>query len=217
MAALFAGRLAGAGDLLEVSRAARALPAPAVPPRPTDLILDGLARLVTDGSAAAAPALRHVVSAFTDPGISAAEGRRWGWFAQAAASALWDDDAWRVMLVRQVRLARDAGALDQLAIMLGALGTAAVWSGDFAAAASLIAEADAVCAATRLGTDVTARTRYAKSVAHGLCNSGQFGLTQRVARCVPGSPASARRSRLPCLPARSGRCRVRGIRRRGGR
>jgi len=52
------------------------------------------------------------------------------------------------MLVRQVRLARDAGALDQLPIMLGALGTAVVWSGDFAAAASLIAEADAVCEAT---------------------------------------------------------------------
>jgi len=52
------------------------------------------------------------------------------------------------MLVRQVRLARDAGALDQLPIMLGALGTAVVWSGDFAAAASLIAEADTVCAAT---------------------------------------------------------------------
>jgi len=49
MAALFAGRLAGAGDLLEVSRAARALLAPADPSRPVDLILDGLARLVTDG------------------------------------------------------------------------------------------------------------------------------------------------------------------------
>jgi len=148
MAALFAGRLAGAGDLLEVSRAARALPAPADPPRPADLILDGLARLVTDGPAAAAPALRHVVSAFAGPGISAAEGLRWGWYAQAAASALWDDDAWRAMLVRQVQLARDAGALDQLPIMLGALGTATVWTGDFAAAASVIAEADAVCEAT---------------------------------------------------------------------
>jgi len=52
------------------------------------------------------------------------------------------------MLVRQVRLAHDAGALDQLPIILGALGTATVWGGDFAAAASLIAEADAVCEAT---------------------------------------------------------------------
>jgi DNA-binding CsgD family transcriptional regulator len=148
MAAMFAGRLAGAGDLLEVSRAARALPAPTDPPRPADLILDGLALLVTDGPAAAAPALRHVVSAFTDPGVCAAEGLRWGWFAQAAASALWDDDAWHAMLARQVRLAHDTGVLDQLPIVLGALGTAAVWSGDFAAAASLIAEADAVCEAT---------------------------------------------------------------------
>ena len=148
MAAVFAGRLAGAGDLLEVSRAARALPAAADPPRPPDLILDGLTLLVTDGPAAAAPALRHVVSAFTDPGIAAAEGLRWGWFAQAAASALWDDDAWHAMLARQVRLAHDAGALDQLPIMLGLLGTATVWSGDFAAAASLIADADAVCEAT---------------------------------------------------------------------
>jgi hypothetical protein len=92
--------------------------------------------------------LRHVVSAFAGPGISAAEGLRWGWYAQAAASALWDDDAWRAMLVRQVRLAHDAGALDQLPIMLGAVGTAAAWSGDFAAAASLIAQADAACETT---------------------------------------------------------------------
>src|SRR6185503_3178290 len=49
---------------------------------------------------------------------------------------------------RQVRLARAAGALDQLPILLGALGTAAVWAGDFAEAAALIAEADAVCVAT---------------------------------------------------------------------
>src|SRR4029434_2385671 len=58
MAALFAGRLAGAGDLLEVCRAARALPPPAGAPRTVDLVLDGLALIVTDGPAAAAPALR---------------------------------------------------------------------------------------------------------------------------------------------------------------
>ena len=148
MAALFAGRLAGAGDLLEVSRAARALAAPAGDPRPVDLVLDGLARLVTDGPAAAAPTLRRAVDVFSGPDISAGDALRWGWFAQAAASALWDLDAWRAMLVRQVRLARDAGALDQLPIMLGALGTAAVWGGDFTEATALIAEVDAVCGAT---------------------------------------------------------------------
>jgi DNA-binding CsgD family transcriptional regulator len=80
--------------------------------------------------------------------MTVAEELRWGWFAQAAASALWDDDTWRAMLVRQVRLAREAGALDQLPIMLGALGTAVAWSGDFAVAAALNAEADAVCEVT---------------------------------------------------------------------
>jgi len=148
MAAMFAGRLAGAGDLLEVSRAARALPASPDPPRPVDLVLDGLARMVTDGPAAAAPTLRQAVSGYTGADIAVADELRWGWLAQAAASALWDDAAWRAMLSRQVRLAREAGALDQLPILLGALGTAVVWAGDFAEAATLIAEADAVCQAT---------------------------------------------------------------------
>jgi len=148
IAALFAGRLAGAGDLVEVSRAALALPVPADQPHPADLVLAGLATVVTGGPAVAAPTLRRAISAFNDAEMSVAEELRWGWFAQAAASALWDDDAWRTMLARQVQLARDAGALDQLPITLGALGTAVAWTGDFAAAAALVAEADAVCEAT---------------------------------------------------------------------
>jgi hypothetical protein len=52
------------------------------------------------------------------------------------------------MLEQQVQRARAAGALDQLPIDLAALGTATAWSGDFATAAALIAESDAVCAAT---------------------------------------------------------------------
>ena len=129
MAALFAGRLAAGGDLLEVCRAARALP-PTAEPRAVDLVLDGLALIVTDGPAAAAPALRTAVSAVADADITAAEILRWGWLAQVAASALWDHDAWRALLVRQVRLAREAGALDQLPVMLDALGTAVAASGD---------------------------------------------------------------------------------------
>jgi len=148
LAALFAGRLAGAGDLLEVSRAAQALPPPAQQPRRVDLVLDGLAGLVADGAAAAEPALRRAVSVFAGGGASPAEELQWGWFAQAAASALWDYETWRAMLDRQVQLARAAGALNQLPIDLAALGTATAWSGDFAAAASLVAETDAVCEAT---------------------------------------------------------------------
>ena len=165
MAALFAGQLAGSCDLPEVSRAARALsasgtgpsgtgpsgtgPSGTGSPRPVDLVLDGLTLMVTDGPAAAAATLRQAVAAFTGPGLTPQQELRWGWLAQGAASALWDDDAWRAMLVRHVRVARDAGALERLPILLAALGTAAAWSGDFAAAEALVAEVDAVGEATR--------------------------------------------------------------------
>jgi len=148
IAALFAGRLAVGGDLLEVSRAAQALPPPPHPPGAIDLVLDGLTRLVTEGPAAAAPTLRQALSAYAAAELSVAEELRWGWLVQAAASALWDDDAWRAMLIRQARLAREVGALEQLPILLGALGTAVAWSGDFAEAAGLIAESDTVCEVT---------------------------------------------------------------------
>jgi AAA ATPase domain len=146
-AARFAGHLAGAGDLLEVSRAILALPPPAHPPRPDDLLLDGLALLVTDGPAAAAPVLRHARSAFASTDVPAAEAFWWGWLVPAAGYALWDDHGWD-LTVRQVQLAREAGALDQLPLLLSRMAMDAVWSGDLRASASLIAEADTICAAT---------------------------------------------------------------------
>jgi DNA-binding CsgD family transcriptional regulator/tetratricopeptide (TPR) repeat protein len=145
-AAMFAGHLAGAGDLLEVSRAARALPPPAHP-RPVDLLLDGLALLVIDGPAAAAATLRQAVRAFASADIPPEEVLRWDWMVMAADDPLWDHDGWS-LAVRQIQLARDVGALQQLPILLNRTAQDAVWSGDFAAAASLIAETDAVCEAT---------------------------------------------------------------------
>ena len=57
IATRFAGRLAGAGDVLEVCRAARALPPPKQP-HPVDLLLEA-ALLVTDGPAGAAASRRR--------------------------------------------------------------------------------------------------------------------------------------------------------------
>ena len=146
-AAMFAGHLAVGADLVEVSRAARALPPPADPPRPVDLLLDGLARLVTDGPAAAAPTLRQAVSAFARAEIPVEHELRWGWMAAVAGAALRDHDRWR-MTARQVQLAREAGALRQLPLLLSLMAVDEMWKGDFAAATSLIAEYDAVCEAT---------------------------------------------------------------------
>ena len=65
-AALFVGRLSPAvGD---VARAARMAPAPLVPARAPDLLLDGLALLVTEGYTAGTPALRRALLACPQSG-----------------------------------------------------------------------------------------------------------------------------------------------------
>jgi DNA-binding CsgD family transcriptional regulator len=147
-AALFAGRLATAGSLLEVSRAARSGPPAPHPPRPTDLLLDGLAALITEGRTTAAPILRRAASAFAATETSA-ENFRWGWLTTVPCNVLWDDVAWHAINARQLLLAREAGALARLAIDLTASAILVAWSGDFARSADVIAEADAVTEATQ--------------------------------------------------------------------
>jgi len=144
-AASLAGRLADAGDMLEVSRAARALPPPSHPGRPIDLVLDGLARLVTDGPAAAATTLRQAVNIFATGDISREEGLWSGWMA---AIVLWDADAARAIIARQIQLGRAVGALEELPVNLIALAYDDAWRGDFEAAASLVAETDAIAEVT---------------------------------------------------------------------
>jgi DNA-binding CsgD family transcriptional regulator len=146
-AAAFAKRV-DAGYLPDICRAARALPPPAQPARPEDALLDGLALLITEGRAAAAAPLREAVRIFTSEETSVEALLQWGWLATAASNAMWDDDGTRAISARQIQLVRDAGALEGLAFHLVALGVPTAWSGNFAAAAALIAEGDEVTAAT---------------------------------------------------------------------
>jgi DNA-binding CsgD family transcriptional regulator/tetratricopeptide (TPR) repeat protein len=145
-ASVAAGQAAGRGVLLEICRAVRALPPGPGAPRPLDLLLDGLARLTTDGHAAATPVLRRAATALAD--IPVEDVLRWGWMATAASNAAWDNDGAHAISARQVQLIRDAGALAGLPLYLSALGLASAWMGDFAGASSNIAEADSVAAAT---------------------------------------------------------------------
>jgi len=149
-AALFAGRLASAGgSLLDVSRAVVTAPDTAGPPPACDLLLDGLALVYTEGRPAATPVLRRAVAAFTSTEASVDEMLRWGWLATRAANFLWDYDSCLEIGMRAVQVARDTGALEILAAADNACGQAAVFGGDFAHAAQLIAEVDAVKEATR--------------------------------------------------------------------
>ncbi len=147
-AAMFAADLADTADLREVSRAARAAPAPAHPPRSIDLLLDGLSLVVTDGVAVAAPVLRQAAAAFTSADTPVEERFRWAWLANMASEYLWNEDGWLATTGGAVQLARDTGALDQLAISLQAQAVIVTWCGDFPAAAALITEARLVCEAT---------------------------------------------------------------------
>jgi DNA-binding CsgD family transcriptional regulator/tetratricopeptide (TPR) repeat protein len=146
-AALYGGP-PSADDLVAAARAVRALPVPPGPPRVVDTLLDGLALLITEGRAAAAPALLQATRAFAGDDMPVEEGLRWAWVATAAPYPLWDDDGLRALCERQLQLARDAGALGYLPNNLGALGTIAARSGDFAKARALTAEADAIMQAT---------------------------------------------------------------------
>ena len=147
-AAVGAGHLAEGDVLLEICRAVQALTPRAGTPLPLDLLLDGLALLITEGRAAAAPTLLRAGRAFAHGDLSVEGTLRWGWLAAAASTAVWDDEGRLAIAARTVQLVRDAGALAQLPVILTVLGTVTLLSGDFAGAAATIAEADSVAAAT---------------------------------------------------------------------
>jgi DNA-binding CsgD family transcriptional regulator len=138
MAAQFAGRLAG-GAALEVAEAARAAP-PSPSPRPPDLLLDGLAVMITEGHGAAAPLLKRALKAFRDGDVVANGGFRWLWLAQEAAIEVWDDDTLHELAALEIQLVREAGALSVLPIALEASIYAQIFAGELAAAADLIEE-----------------------------------------------------------------------------
>jgi DNA-binding CsgD family transcriptional regulator/tetratricopeptide (TPR) repeat protein len=148
-AALFAGALAGeGGTMLDVSRAARVAPPPAGPGRASDLLLDGLATLFTEGRDASVPALRRAASGFATGDATVEEVLRWGWIATAAAVVCWDFDTCLAAATRGVQLARSSGALAVLAVSVNVLAQAVALSGDLAQAEVLVAEADGVTEAT---------------------------------------------------------------------
>ena len=138
--AVYAGRLAIGGGAREVAEAVRWAPASPQPAYGPDLLLDGLALLITEGYAAGAPVLKQALQAFRSEHISNVETAPWAWLAAHAAVILWDSEAWRLLSDRQVSLARDAGALVVLSAALNTLALVLIRTGDFAAAAALVAE-----------------------------------------------------------------------------
>jgi DNA-binding CsgD family transcriptional regulator len=148
VAALTAGRLASGDGLREVAEAALAARPSPRSARPLDLLLDGLALVVTEGHPAAAPLLRRAVHVPIRGGISADEKLRWLWPAWHAAGLLWDYASWDVLSARHVQVAREAGALSALPTALNARAAVYLFAGEFAAVASLAAESESITEVT---------------------------------------------------------------------
>jgi DNA-binding CsgD family transcriptional regulator len=142
-AALFAGSRPGDHGVLEVAAAARAAPPAPEPPQASDLLLDGLAALLTEGCAAGVPTLKRALSAYDH-----SEDLRWLGLAVRTAWQLWEYEAGLTLATRAVQVARDTGALTQLPFLLTLLAGATLLTGDFAATATLVEESSSITAAT---------------------------------------------------------------------
>jgi DNA-binding CsgD family transcriptional regulator len=148
-AALFAGRLSGQCGAREVAAAARALPAPSAPAAAAAQLLDGLAVMIMEGPTTGTPAVREALRAFARADIQADEGQRWrGWLAGRAAGFIWDYETWDALTMRQIRAARDAGALAELPFALSTRVGVCLFGGEVEAAASLVEEASVLAWAT---------------------------------------------------------------------
>jgi DNA-binding CsgD family transcriptional regulator len=146
-AALFTGRLAGAGDTRQVAAAALAAP-PASDPRPVDLLLDGLATLIAHGPTAGTPPLREALAAFARSDVKPAVALRWRWLAGRAAGFIWEYEGWDLLTAHHIRAAREAGMLAELPLALTTRVGVHLLAGDTKAAAALVEEADVLARAT---------------------------------------------------------------------
>ncbi len=161
-AALFAGRLGGQDRVRDVAEAARTAPPGPEPARPIDLLLDGMAarRLeriadasISEASRAGLATLQRALHALRreNPRTKDDIMRLLGLSPTAQSMAtheLWDFDAWEELSTRSVRLARDAGALGVLPVLLTYLAGIHIYAGEFASAATVIEEAETITAAT---------------------------------------------------------------------
>ncbi|HTF49669.1 MAG TPA: AAA family ATPase [Pseudonocardia sp.] len=145
-AAWLVGPVTSGVDLGELVQAARS--APITPPRPVDLLLDGLATRLTDGYAAGAPVLKRALLALRGPDRPREEAMRWLHLAGATAGHLWDERTWETLATGHVQLARELGACAMLMHALNMAIAMHACLGDLAAAASLAEEQAALTEAT---------------------------------------------------------------------
>ncbi|HEX4436470.1 MAG TPA: AAA family ATPase [Solirubrobacteraceae bacterium] len=140
MSARFAGPIADHDHAVIVANAVLSRPSQPEPPRPTDLLLEGLAVQITEGYAAGAPLLKAALTAF-HPKDSPSPGQgRWLSLALWAAADLWEDEIWRRLTTEAVERARKLGALTGLSFAVSMLSYVHAMSGELVPAEELLDE-----------------------------------------------------------------------------
>jgi DNA-binding CsgD family transcriptional regulator len=134
----------------EIGLAAREAPPPPGPRQAGDLFIDGLTAQAADGYQAGLPTLREALRILsTEPGDTPSAGMvSIMWLACRVAMNLWDDESLAAMAGRGVAAARGTGTVLELPSALGMAATAAMLTGDFAAAAGCLEQLDAILAVT---------------------------------------------------------------------
>ena len=136
----------------EIARAARgATAAPPSDSRAPDLLLEGMATLVTDGYETGVPAVQRALSVFRDGDLPIGEQLRWLFVATRCAIDIWDDESWRDLAIRQVELARAVGALSLLPFAITQRFGMHLHAGEFATVAQLVDEFSVLKEATATG------------------------------------------------------------------
>jgi DNA-binding CsgD family transcriptional regulator len=153
LAAIWAGDLHAIGGVREAAEAARAAPPASDPPRVIDVLLDAVALRFTDGYATAASPLTRALGLLLTLEAGATEADCQPWLAGARVGStmaieLWDFESWQVLGARQVRLARNAGALMHLQFAVTVLVAADIIGGELATAAQLVDEDRLIAEAT---------------------------------------------------------------------
>ncbi|MDT5105739.1 MAG: hypothetical protein QOI25_3252 [Mycobacterium sp.] len=151
-AAMYAGRLGDPGRLAEVAAAGRAA-ANRVHElrRPIDFLLSGMTCRIIDGPGAGSDQLRSALELWnTDAQKQIGPAVHWPFpiAQESAAHEMWDDALLQQIATDMVRRARDTGALAVLPPALAHRAGVHVYTGEFAAAARLIEEANAITAST---------------------------------------------------------------------
>ncbi len=139
------GAAVWAGSGIEAAKQARAAPAAQSPPTVVDLVLDALATRLTDGYAAAAPLMTKAIDAVRTLDTAGENTGRLLWLlgnraGGTLATEVLDYAAGRAFAERQVRLARDTGALVQLQFALNFLANHELPAGNLSAAQALVDE-----------------------------------------------------------------------------